>query len=98
MYQLADYFGTVGLDAYALKRFKAKAEKLWMSEGFLHCIRDVYDSTVHARCKMRATVVEITRKHLNELWKTPLKDLVRAGGDFAVDLMDQMVPNDGASF
>ena len=98
VYQLAEYFGAHGLSDYALGKFKVKVEKLWVSENFVSCIREVYSSTVYTQCKMRATVVEIIRKHLDVLWKRPLQDLLREGGDFPVDLLDETVCNDAASF
>ncbi|OAR00195.1 hypothetical protein LLEC1_07017 [Akanthomyces lecanii] len=90
VYELAHYFDVKGLGEYSLDRFKVKVEKLWVSERFVDCIRDVYASTVDSDCRMRKAVVDITGKHFDELWEKPLQDLMREGGDFAVDLVEQM--------
>ncbi|EFZ04530.2 ATP-dependent DNA helicase PIF1 [Metarhizium robertsii ARSEF 23] len=69
--------------------FKMKINRLWVSEVFVDCIRDVYQSTSAANCKMRETVVDVARQHLSELWvRRPFKELIREGGDFGVDLME----------
>ncbi|KAJ4159433.1 uncharacterized protein LMH87_008335 [Akanthomyces muscarius] len=90
VYELAQYFGVKGLGEYSLDRFKIKIDKLWVSERFVDCIRDVYASTVDSDCKMRKAVVDVTNRHFSQLWDKPLQDLMREGGDFAVDLMEQV--------
>ncbi|XWW99150.1 hypothetical protein V2A60_007158 [Cordyceps javanica] len=87
VYELAQYFDIKGLKDYSLARFEAKVSKLWVSERFADCIRDVYASTVDTNCEMRRTVVRVARQHLQELWHKPMQDLLREGGDFVVDLM-----------
>ncbi|KID95710.1 hypothetical protein MAJ_08356, partial [Metarhizium majus ARSEF 297] len=92
VYQLADYFEVDGLKDYALQKFQAKITKLWVSEVFVDCIRDVYRSTSDEKCKMRGAVVYVVHQHVSELWgKGPFKELLREGGDFAVDLMSKLV-------
>ncbi|EFY89471.1 BTB/POZ domain-containing protein [Metarhizium acridum CQMa 102] len=95
VYQLADYFGVDGLKDDALQKFKAKITKLWVTELFVDCIRDVYQSTSDEKCKMRQAVVDVVNQHRSELWqRRPFKDLVREGGDFAVDLMSKLLVED----
>lgn len=43
----------------------------------------------------RMVVANIANVYFRELWETPLQDLVREGGDFAVDLMEQMKQHAG---
>lgn len=87
VYVLANYFGIKSLADYALDRFKAKARTSWGSDEFVSCIRVVYASTAGPQCKMREEVVSITAENLVDLWREPLQNLAREGGDFAVDLM-----------
>ncbi len=97
VYQLADYFGIDDLQIYALGKFKTKAKSLWMSQGFLDCIPEVYASTRYAQCQMRQTVIGIIYEHSDDLWKEPLKNLVHTGGDFAVELVDRLLVSDRLS-
>ncbi|KAM3505638.1 hypothetical protein MY10362_002850 [Beauveria mimosiformis] len=90
VYELAHYFQIQGLKQYALEKFQPKVERLWVSERFVDCIRDVYASTVNKDCKMRETVVNVTHDHLDDLWDKVFEDLLREGGDFVVDLMAQI--------
>lgn len=81
-----------GLKDYSLQNFKSKINKLWVSEVFVDCIKDVYESTSDVKCKMRGAVIDVVHQHLAELWqKKPFKELFREGGDFGVDLMSKMV-------
>ena len=88
VYQLADYFQVTGLHEYALQKFISKIEKLWVSELFVDCIRDVYTSTSDPKCSIRVAILNITCQHINDLrGKLPFQDLMREGGDFAVDIV-----------
>ncbi|KAJ6787458.1 hypothetical protein PWT90_08732 [Aphanocladium album] len=87
VYELAHTLEIRGLKEYSSKKFAVKAGGLWAREGFADCIRDVYTSTLGTDCKLRRIVVDITRKHPKELWNKPMQDLLREGGDFAVDLI-----------
>ncbi|KAM3435043.1 hypothetical protein NHJ13734_005745 [Beauveria thailandica] len=87
VYELAHYFEIQGLKQYSLDKFQAKVKRLWVSERFLDCIRDVYASTVDKNCKMREIVTKVARGYLGQLWNPSLEDLLREGGDFVVDLM-----------
>lgn len=87
VYQLADYFGVQTLKDYSLGKLRLKVQELWVSETFVDCIRDVYQSTIDPDCEMRKVVVETAWSHFKSLWgKKPFRELVREGGDFAVDL------------
>lgn len=77
---------------YALQNLQSKIGKLWVSETFVDCIRDVYQSTSDPNCKMRKAIVSTTRKHLEELWeKNTFRELVREGGDFVEAVMHELV-------
>lgn len=92
VYALADYFGSDGLKSYALKRLQTLLDTLWVSEGFIDCIQEVYRSAVDPKDKMRNLVLEVTHAHLGKLGKEKrFQDLVRKGGDFMVDLIAKVV-------
>ncbi|KAG9249985.1 BTB/POZ domain-containing protein [Emericellopsis atlantica] len=92
VYSLAEYFSINGLKEHALSRFKSKISRLWVSEIFPDCIREVYGSTSDPNCDMRKAVVEVTRENRGELWvKKAYRELIHEGGDFAVDLMDELM-------
>lgn len=98
VYALANYFIVEGLKDFALQRFQAKVEKLWLSEKLVDCIRNIYDSTSDPDCKMRKTVVNTVYVHIDDLWqRKSLQDLLRDGGDFVVDLMGEMMARKGVS-
>ena len=79
-----------GLKDYALERFKSKAQKLWVSENFVDCIRDVYESTQDL--EFREVVLGVAYEHLPDLWsKKPFQDLIHEGGDLAVALMGKVI-------
>ncbi|OAQ69694.1 BTB/POZ fold domain-containing protein [Pochonia chlamydosporia 170] len=91
VYQLADYFGVQTLKDYSLGKLRLKVQELWVSETFVDCIRDVYQSTIDPDCEMRKIVVDTAWSHFKSLWgKKPFRELVREGGDFAVDLMGKI--------
>lgn len=90
VYQIADYLGINDLQAHTVSRLKIKARKLWMSQGFIDCIPEVYACTVWDKCDLRKVVIDTIHEHLADLWKMPLKDLLREGGDFPVELMDRL--------
>lgn len=91
VYELANYFGVGSLKLYSLKRFQVVVGEQWTSGGVVDCIHDVYRSTVDPDCEMRKTVVEATYRYRDQLWGAALEELVRGGGDFAVDLVMKMM-------
>lgn len=85
---LADYFLVEELKTFALEKFKSKVKERWVSEAFVNCIGEIYSHTEQSYSGLRSAAVEVARTHLTELWvKSPFQKLLRAGGDFAVDLM-----------
>ncbi|KAJ2987547.1 hypothetical protein NUW58_g4446 [Xylaria curta] len=88
VYVTAEFFMLDHLKQHALERFESKLQKLWVSELFVDCIREVYDTTTELEHGLRNAVVEVALTHRAELWgKSAFRDLVHEGGDFAVDLM-----------
>lgn len=83
VYQLADYFGIDDLQVYALGKFKTMAKSLWMSQGFIDCIPEVYASTTDAQCQMRRAVIDINCEHSEDDWKElegpPARGGIRCG-------------------
>ncbi|KAL7810868.1 hypothetical protein V8C26DRAFT_409592 [Trichoderma gracile] len=87
VYQLADYFRVEGLRDYALHNFESKIKHLWVSEGFVDCIREVYGAT-DLGYEMRKAILQVVRLHLGELWeKKAFRLLVREGGDFPMEIL-----------
>ncbi|KAI0388517.1 BTB/POZ domain-containing protein [Xylariaceae sp. FL0594] len=88
VYVTAEFFMLDGLKQFALRRFTSKLEQLWVSELLVDCIREVYESTTESEHGLRSAVVEVAEAHRVDLWgKKAFRDLIREGGDFAVDLM-----------
>lgn len=86
------YFEIKGLMGFALQNLELKIRKLWVSETFVDCIRDVYQSTSNPNCKMRKAIVNTTRKQLKKLWeKNTFRELIREGGDFVAAVMHELV-------
>ncbi|KAL6880824.1 hypothetical protein J3F83DRAFT_719954 [Trichoderma novae-zelandiae] len=93
VYQLADYFKVEGLKEYALQNFESKIKHLWVSEGFVDCIRDVYGAT-NLGYEMRKAILQTARSHLGELWeKKAFRLLVREGGDFPMEVISGFISN-----
>lgn len=92
VYALADYFFMTALKEYAFKRFQAKIQKLWISETFVDCIREVYRTTNDDDKRMRDAVVQVARTNVNQLWSNKrFQDLVQENGKFAVDLTATLI-------
>ncbi|KAI0435670.1 BTB/POZ domain-containing protein [Xylaria telfairii] len=88
VYVTAEFFMLDDLKQLALERLKSSLEKLWVSELLSDCIREVYASTTESESELRNSVVEVAQTHRIDLWKRKeFRDLLREGGDFAVDLM-----------
>lgn len=92
VYALANMFFLEDLKAFATAKLQQKLEELWTSESFPECIREVYATTPESDRAMRSAVVEVAKDHVRELGKMVLfKDLLREGGDFAVDYFESVV-------
>lgn len=89
---LADYFLIANLKEYALKRFTAKVQKLWVSDRFSACVENVFNSTTrNGGESLRRAVVSVAKDHISELLaKQPFEALLYEGGDFGVDLVRMM--------
>lgn len=92
VYALAEYFCVEGLKDYVYERLDRLLGKLWVSEGFVDCIREVYSTTPNPHDRLRALVSKVAHKHISELWgKEKFREIVQDGGDFAVDLIAQSI-------
>jgi hypothetical protein len=81
-----------GLKALCTVKLEQKLKDLWKSESFPECIREIYASTPSGDCAMRSTVVEVAKAHVRELGeKAAFKDLIREGGDFAVQYFESVI-------
>lgn len=72
-------------------RFQENLKRLWMSNLFPECIREVYASTQNSDSKMRSAVVEIATAHARELGEKEIfRELLMDGGDFAVEYVSNL--------
>ncbi|KAF2807551.1 uncharacterized protein BDZ99DRAFT_392862, partial [Mytilinidion resinicola] len=91
VYTLADMFFSEGLKKLALKRFQQEVEEHWRSDESPECIREVYSSTHERAAAVRAAVVEVAARNVQELGRKEIfQDLIRKGGDFAVDYVERL--------
>ncbi|KAF2844533.1 hypothetical protein T440DRAFT_316582 [Plenodomus tracheiphilus IPT5] len=91
VYALADMFFLEDLKALCVLKLQTKLKDLWASDTFPPCIRKVYASTPHTNCSMRLAVLESATAHANELSaKEVFTDLLREGGDFAVEYVNAL--------
>ncbi|OJD23054.1 hypothetical protein ACJ73_05589 [Blastomyces percursus] len=96
VYSVADMFLMEGLKAKALVEFESKLTKFWLSESFLECVQNVYDTATPMPPGVKSAVVQTATKHLESLWqKKPFQDIVRENGDFAVDMIEEQVKSEG---
>ncbi|KAJ2985015.1 hypothetical protein NUW58_g5757 [Xylaria curta] len=88
VYVTAELFMLDDLKQLALHRFKSKLGRIWVSELLADCVREVYASTTKCEHGLRSAVVEVAYTYGAQLWeKKGFRDLIRDGGDFAVDLV-----------
>jgi hypothetical protein len=81
-----------GLKALCTVKLEQKLKDLWSSDSFPECIREIYASTPSDERAMRSTVLEVAKAHVRELSeKAAFKDLIREGGDFAVQYFESVV-------
>ena len=75
------------LKEYAIKRLEVTLKDLWISEGFIDCITEIYESTDESHHKLRGLVTRKAHSGLGKLWaKQQFRELIRNCGDFAVDV------------
>lgn len=100
VYALADMFFLEDLKAVAVAKLQQKLQDLWTSDSFPECIREIYATTPENDLGMRSAVVEVAKVHVRELGsKDILKDLIREGGDFAVEYFESVIfPSSPATF
>jgi hypothetical protein len=80
------------LKALCTAKLQQKLQTLWTSDSFPECVREVYSSTSDSDRTMRSAVVEVAKTHIRELGeKAIFKDLIREGGDFAVDCFESVL-------
>ncbi|KAF2187414.1 hypothetical protein K469DRAFT_489988, partial [Zopfia rhizophila CBS 207.26] len=92
VYALADMFFLDDLKALSTAKLQLKLQDLWTSDLFPECIREIYASTPDNDRAMRAAVVEVASVHVHELgMKAIFKDLIREGGDFAVEYFESTI-------
>jgi hypothetical protein len=85
VYALADMFFLEGLKALCTAKLEQMLKDLWNSDSFPECIWEIYASAPSDNRAMRSTVLEVAKAHVRELGeKAAFKDLIREGGDFAV--------------
>lgn len=95
VYALTDIFFLEDLKALSTTKLRQKLkelEDLSISDSFPECVREIYASTPGSDRAMRSAVVEVAKAHVRELGKKEIfKDLIREGGDFAVDYFESVL-------
>ena len=73
----------------AQEKFISRLDDLWVSEGFVNCVAEIYANTPAANDDgMRSAVIDSSLNHVQELLsKKAFSALVEEGGDFALDLV-----------
>ena len=89
VYTLGDYFGIEGLKDAASKILKAKSKELWACESFIDCIRAVYEAIIDSQDPIREACANTAHVNLRLWTKNPFQELVREGGEFALNLMSK---------
>jgi len=80
-----------GVKALSTTKIRQKLKNLWACDSFPDCVREVYASTPDGDRAMRSAVVEVASMHARELSKKAMfKDLIREGGEFAVDFVESI--------
>ena len=75
------------LKTMSCNKFKLQLQKHWISDNFPEYIREVYLISSSTDL-MRKAVVDAVLLHRQELvQKRPFQDLLREGGDFAIDIV-----------
>ena len=81
-----------GLKALCTVKLEQKLKDLWKTDSFPDCIREIHASTPSDDQAMRPTVLEVAKVHVRELGeKAGFKDLIREGGDFAVQYFEIVI-------
>lgn len=89
MYFIADKYDIGLLKDLAKTKFKDAVKEGWRSERFAKVVEEVYENTVPSDYGLREcllSVIKQQKKNLRE--QTTFMELVRSGGDFAVDVID----------
>jgi len=80
------------LKALSTAKLQRKLQDLWTCDSFPECVREIYTSTPNSDRAMRSAVVEVAKVHTIELGKKAIfKDLIREGGDFAVQYFESVI-------
>lgn len=86
VYALADMFFLDGLKDLSTAKLQQRLQCNWNSATFPDCAREVYACTRESDREIRSAVANAARIHAQQLWNSAgFKDLIREGGDFAVD-------------
>jgi hypothetical protein len=82
------------LQRLAATQFESQLQQLWASETFPECIREVYRTSIQSPAALRTIVIDVTvQNRVGLLQKRAFKDLLREGGDFALDLVQELTIN-----
>lgn len=80
------------LKALSERKLEDKLKSDWTSDDFPDCIRKVYEFTYNVNSNMRSIVVKVAVAHARELSKKEtFTDLLKDGGDFAVEYTDALI-------
>lgn len=66
-----------------------------MTPKFIACVRLIFESTKIENNMLRKVAMDLVERHLETLWNIEaFQDLVRGGGDFAVDIFTRLIGRD----
>lgn len=82
-----------GLKELSYQKFELQLQQHWISDTFPDCVREVYATSLGTDLRtIRSAVVYAVSQHKQSLiQKRSFQELIREGGDFAVDLALKMV-------
>jgi hypothetical protein len=99
VYALADMFFLEDLKVLCAAKLQQKLQDLWTTDSFPECVREIYASTPNSDRTIRPVVVKVAKIHVHELGnKAIFKDLIREGGDFAVDYFEMLTELDAFTY
>ena len=88
---MADEFLLHDLKELALKRFQNKIDQLWVTDGLMACLQEVYANTLKKKDKIRQIAMRTVRSNVNDLLsRSSFRRLVAEGGELAVELVDML--------
>jgi hypothetical protein len=99
VYKLANEFYLSDIATLCTSKLEKRLNNAWLSYEFLECVHEVYEYTSDGidPHHLRYILVEAARRNARELIEEKsFKELIRKGGDFAVDFLENIIRADNA--